>query len=322
MGESMKKSLSTSLMLRALPMVLVALPVAGVAAPSAPAGAAAPTGEQTRAYTFAPTGETMHYRLFVPASYDPARPMPLVIVLHGAGGDETRAFDHTGLQAIAEQRGYMVLAVRGYSPFGGYGNFYPVVVTHATAARGKDFSKQAAAGPANPPPRAEGHVEPPAALDDYVEQPASQLVDAQGGALSEQEVLAALADVRKSYNVDPRRLYLMGNSAGGVGTLAMAAHEPQLFAAIAPSAGAIAAWSYPYWRLRDGHVPVLFIHGERDEHANAHWSQAMAQAARADGVDATFLLVPGGSHVRAWTMVLPQTFDFFAAHVRPGKVVP
>lgn len=316
--------MKTTALTRLLTTVLSGLVVAGGAMAQAPVMPAsvpsAQTGEITRAYTFAPTGETMRYRLFVPSTYDPGRPMPLVIVLHGAGGDETRAFDNTGLQAIAQQRGYMLLAVRGYSPFGGYGDFYPVVVTKATAARGKDFSLHAAAAPANPPPRAEGHVEPPAALNDYEEQPAGQLIDSRIGELSEKEVFTALADVRKSYNVDSRRLYLMGNSAGGVGTLYLASRYPEMFAAIAPSAGAIAAWSYPWWRLREAHLPVLFVHGERDEHANAHWSEVMAKAAKKDGADARFLLVPGGSHVKAWTMVLPQTFDFFAAHVRAHPV--
>lgn len=292
------------------------LAAALVAAAPAAAQNAPATGDVARTYMFAPTGEPMRYRFFVPRSYVPGKPIPLVIVLHGAGGDENRAFDGTGLTAIAEQRGVMLLAVRGYSPFGGYGNFYPVVVTRATAARGKDFGKRAASAPANPPPRAEGQIEPPAARDDYVEQPASQLIDPRIGELSEQEVFAALADVRRDYAVDPHRLYLMGNSAGGVGTLALAAKYPDLFAGVSPSAGAIAAWSYPWWRLRAAHLPVLFVHGERDEHANAHWSEVMAADAKADGADARFLLVPGGSHVRAWTMALPQIFDFFAAHAR------
>jgi len=30
-----------------------------------------------------------------------------------------------------------------------------------------------------------------------------------------------------------------------------------------------------------------------------------------------FLQVAGGSHAKAWTMVLPQTFDFFLAHTKP-----
>ena len=142
-------------------------------------------------------------------------------------------------------------------------------MTKATAARGKEFHKQGTAGPKpRPAPRAEGHIEPPAAVDDYYEQPASHLIDPVIGELSEKEVFTALADARKSYAVDPRRIYLMGNSAGGVGTLYLASKYPTLFAAIAPSAGAIAAWSYPWARLAEARLPVLFVHGDGDEHAN------------------------------------------------------
>jgi dienelactone hydrolase len=105
---------------------------------------------------------------------------------------------------------------------------------------------------------------------------------------------------------------------GGIGTTYLAARYPEVWAAIAPSDGPIAAWSFPFARLRTHKVAALFVHGERDEHAHSKWSKALADAARAEGVDARFLLVAGGSHARAWTMVLPQTFDFFLAHAKPA----
>jgi pimeloyl-ACP methyl ester carboxylesterase len=159
-------------------------------------------------------------------------------------------------------------------------------------------------------------------VDDYAEQPASVLIDPHIGELSEQETLAAIAEVRRSYNVDPNRTYLMGNSMGGVGTLYLAAKYPQMWAAISPSGGVIAAWSYPYTRLRDAGVSALFVHGEFDEHANPHWSEAMAAAAKAQGVDAQMLVVPHGSHGGAWIMALPQIFDFFDAHRRAQSGPP
>lgn len=38
-----------------------------------------------QARTFAITGATMHYRLFVPANYDPTKKYPIVVALHGIG---------------------------------------------------------------------------------------------------------------------------------------------------------------------------------------------------------------------------------------------
>jgi phospholipase/carboxylesterase len=46
--------------------------------------------------------------LYVPERYSPAAPMPLAVMLHGAGGSAARVFD--GLIALAEQRGVILLA--------------------------------------------------------------------------------------------------------------------------------------------------------------------------------------------------------------------
>jgi poly(3-hydroxybutyrate) depolymerase len=286
-------------------------------------GAAIPaTGDQHRTYVFAQTGETLPYRLFVPPAYRGEKDYPMVVVLHGGGANENRPMDNTGLEDEAVKRGYIVLSPLGYSRFGGYGNIYPVVVTPKTAASGVDFAAIARAeGPGRPSASAEQSVRPAAtagpaaAEDEYLEQPASVLSDGHISELSERETLAAIADVRGQYRIDRRRIYLMGNSAGGVGTLYLAAKYPNMWAAIAPQGGVIAAWSYPYWRLRDARLPVLVVHGDHDEHCNAKWSRAMVDRARLDGADAAFLLVKGGTHVSAWTQVLPQIFNFFDAHI-------
>jgi poly(3-hydroxybutyrate) depolymerase len=281
-----------------------------------PAPAAAQVGDQHVSYIFAATGQPMPYRLFVPSTYTPSKAYPLVVVLHGAGGDENAAFHGNDLEKLAESRGVILLAPLGYSRFGGYGDIYPVVVTHATAEAGKSFHAATAA----PPPRPAGPPppQPAAAPDDYAEQPAGQLIDPAAGVLSEAETLAALADVRSHYTIDPRRIYLMGNSMGGVGTAYLAAKYPEIWAAVSPSGGPIAAWSYPYWRLRDAKLPALFVHGALDAHSNAKWSALLVQRAKADGADAQLIVVPGGTHGGAWTMVLPQIFDFFAAHQKPA----
>ena len=48
---------------------------------------------------------------------------------------------------------------------------------------------------------------------------------------------ALLADLRKTYRVDPSRIYLTGLSLGGYGTWDWAFKRPDLFAAIVPVAG-------------------------------------------------------------------------------------
>jgi hypothetical protein len=52
--------------------------------------------------------------------------------------------------------------------------------------------------------------------------------------LAEQDVLRAMADVSRAYNVDPDRVYLTGLSMGGGGTWHLGLRYPDRFAAIAP----------------------------------------------------------------------------------------
>lgn len=284
---------------------------------SLPAAAAPAIGDLHESYRFPDTGETLPYRVYVPRSYDGTRPFPLVVVLHGSSTTADDAMDVPGLKEIAEQRGMILLAPQGYSAFGGYGDIYPVVVTREAAAQSEALlamSRPGAIGPKGVTRPAVG--QPPAAAEDYAELKMNGLTDPKVSNWSENDTMNVLARVRASYRIDPARIYLMGNSMGGGGVAYLAARYPQIWAAIAPSGGPFAAWSYPYFRLREQHIAAMFVHGERDEHANWKWSEEIVERAKREGVDARLLVVPGGGHVHAWRMVLPQTFDFFEQHRR------
>lgn len=65
--------------------------------------------------------DKMHqpFRLFVPSSYDPAKKYPLVVALHGMGGDENSyflAYDNGIIKREAEARGYLVVCPKGRAP--------------------------------------------------------------------------------------------------------------------------------------------------------------------------------------------------------------
>jgi len=78
------------------------------------------TGDLKRHYSFAEAGEIMPYHLYVPAGYT-GRPLPLVVALHGNGGDENSFFTQDTLRTLAEERGYLVVAPLGYRVDGRYG---------------------------------------------------------------------------------------------------------------------------------------------------------------------------------------------------------
>lgn len=58
------------------------------------------------------------YRLFVPPGYDPAKPMPLVVALHGMGGDENTFFTRHEARFTGEatRLGFLVVCPKGRGP--------------------------------------------------------------------------------------------------------------------------------------------------------------------------------------------------------------
>jgi poly(3-hydroxybutyrate) depolymerase len=252
------------------------------------------TGEQSRTYRFPGTDEQIAYHLYVPSAWNRKAKLPMVVVTHGAAQPAAAPFqrpmDAPTLAKTAEARGYIVVAVTGYhanaTGVGGWNVPYKMVTIPRPA-------NPNAPPPANPPPV-------PPTDEDFQR--------------AEQDVLLVGDLVAKEYNVPARRRYLMGNSSGGSAVWAYAAKYPERWAAISPSAAPLEDASFPYEKLK--RVPVLVVHGDKDNVMNFDASRAMVDHAKAKGVDATWFPVQGGAHTDAWAQpaVIAQIFDFFDAH--------
>ena len=82
------------------------------------------SGDMRLAYRSSVDRELVPFRLLVPDDYDRSQSYPLVVALHGAGGDENTfmdGFDGT-LKKNARDRGYIIASVNGRGPYGGYRN--------------------------------------------------------------------------------------------------------------------------------------------------------------------------------------------------------
>jgi dienelactone hydrolase len=97
------------------------------------------TGDIKRHYLLKDAGEIMPYRLYVPTSYTPAHPWPLVVALHGLGATEDSMFGPLyGITKLAEQHGFIVVAPLGYRVDAGYGAFR----TPGQPSRRSDLSEE------------------------------------------------------------------------------------------------------------------------------------------------------------------------------------
>jgi poly(3-hydroxybutyrate) depolymerase len=161
--------------MRMILALVLLLPVAAMA--QAPAA----KGDQQRRYAFGAAGKEMPYRLYVPRSYDPAMAAPLVVALHGFGGNQDYFFNAVkDLPALLEKHGFIFVAPMGSATDGWYGA--PLSIPGSA-------------------PRSSGAPPPPA-----VRTPAEETYYR---ALSEADVLNVLAMVRSEYRIDPDRIYLM-----------------------------------------------------------------------------------------------------------------
>jgi predicted peptidase len=242
-------------------------------------------GDQQRHYFFAEADADMPYRLYVPASYEPGTPTPLVVALHGYGGDQNYFFAAVGdLPQLLERHGFIFVAPMGYSTGGWYGA--PLEI------------------PGNRP-RSSGQA-PPAVTQSADEMRRERY-------LSETDVMNVLALVRREYNVDPARTFLMGHSMGGMGTYVLGQKYAELWAAIAVLSGTLADATYDLERLRN--LAVMLSAGEQ-EAAVVEAAQAQIEALKALGITTSLFVAPGATHGSMIAPTMPKVLDFFAAASR------
>src|SRR5262249_5204222 len=80
------------------------------------------------------------------------------------------------------------------------------------------------------------------------------------GELSEKDVMNVLEIVRKEFNVDEKRIYLIGHSMGGAGAYHLGTKYPDTWAGLGPIA---AASGQPKNVDKLKNIPVIVVHGDK-----------------------------------------------------------
>lgn len=245
-------------------------------------------GDQQRHYFFEAAGQKLPYRLYVPTAYDAATPAPLVVALHGFGGDQDYFFNSVeNLPELLEQHGFIFVATMGLARDGWYG------------------------APLNVPgdaPRSGGGPTPAPARTPEEET--------RYRALSEQDVLKVLGLVRQEYRIDPERIYLMGHSMGGFGTWWLGQKYADTWAAIAPLSGVLPGLDYQLPRLRNVAVHVSI--GGAETPAWVEASRAQVALMNALGMTTDYFEPEGASHGSMIAPTVPRVLEFFSGQRRRG----
>jgi dienelactone hydrolase len=149
----------------------------------------------------------------------------------------------------------------------------------------------------------------------------------------EADVFEALADVKRRYRIDDRRIVLHGFSMGGAGSWHLGLHYPSLWCSVGPGAGFVDFYKYqkvtaplPFFQdkalsiynpvdytLNAFNVPICTYGGEKDEQLVA--STEMIERANELGLSIKLLIGPGVGHA-----FHPETRrEFMAFHAERQK---
>lgn len=137
------------------------------------------------------------------------------------------------------------------------------------------------------------------------------------GELSEKDVMNVLGIVRNAYSVDPDRIYLMGHSMGGGGTIHLAVKYPDVWAALGPIAPALFRPATEVEKIK--HLPVILIQGDNDRLCPVGTARRWVEQMKKNEMTYEYVEVPGGDHVGVAAPNLPKMFEFFEKHKRKPK---
>jgi len=250
---------------------------------------------QARSYVFERTGETIQYAVFVPSHYDPAKPTPLIVGLHGNGRPFDWLMGYDGIIDMAERDGFVLVTPLGYHPNGFFGNENPLLPGNEIPSYFSNLTANA------DPARLARSRETGAALPPNIAE------------LSEQDVMNVLALARQEFNVDPNRIYLWGHSMGGGGALYLAAKYPDLWAGVA-AAAPYRPPDYVEQAARFRRIPTLVLQGDADQSIPVEVTREWVTEMKRLGMDVLYVEIPGGRHspfIARNPETLSKVFSFF-----------
>jgi len=265
------------------------------------------TGEQTRRagadpvddrveireYGFKETGENMPYAVFVSSKITKGQKAPMVLALHGYIGNYG-TFMRSGCVDEAEKNGYILVGVMGYSPTAPFGNT-------------NMFGGRRGLGPTTGPARIGAPSAKPGGSGPAIGG-TKETDPAKVSELSEIDTMRVLELVRKEFNIDDNRIFLMGHSMGGAGAMYIGEKYAPIWAAVACLAGF--GSPDPKGKLKD--TPLYFTAGSQDTLGAS--GRTITEQLKAAGLDVQWKEMLGLDHGGIIAGAMPDVFKFFNEH--------
>jgi len=160
---------------------------------------------------------------------------------------------------------------------------------------------------------------------------------------AELNFFAVLEEMKRDYNIDAERVYLMGVSGGGLSSWLIGLRHPDQIAAIAPISGVSVASqaienaggdpdtidksrSAYYFPMNALHVPVVVLHGDADPATKVEeQARPMVEKMRELGLEVEYHEYAGAPHGlgKDYLDAFDKIMDFFSRHrnVRYPKTI-
>ena len=247
---------------------------------------------EKRSYFFKEAEKDISYCLYVPNSYSEKEKIPLIVLLHGLGSNPQQVIRYKGIVEQAESRGYIVVAPFGYNERGWYGS------------RGKTKK---------------GTLES-LFLGENPNDPKNV------GELSEMDVMNVLQITKKEFNIDSNRIYLMGHSMGGGGTIYLGNKYASIWAGLAPMSPAVMRPTVDFnHSILEGmrRIPIYLVTGERDRLIPVSVIRQWADKMKKLQMNYKYEEIKGGNHFNSITRnaeLVGRIYDFFDKQSRQSGV--
>jgi predicted esterase len=259
-------------------------------------------GVEIRTYRFEETGERLPYSVFVSSKVKPGDKAPLILALRGFTGT-TLTFVRGTAVDLAEQGGYILVGAIGYNNRAGYG----------VAPRSRGTGPARAAPPAAPgtgAPGPAGARPMPALVGGSAETDPVKVSE-----YSEKDVMNVLEIVRDEFDIDDRRIYLMGHSQGGGGARHLAEKYSSIWAGVALLAPALFDVEVTS-ESKILNVPIMLAVGDRDSLMDS--TRAFGERLRSLNATVEYKEYAGLDHGTIIMGSMPEVFEFFGEHTKPA----
>lgn len=205
-------------------------------------------------------GQSLLYRILYPEGYDKTKKYPLILFLHGAGerGDdnELQLTHGIGLFLNPDNR-----------------SKFPAIVIFPQCPKENSWNSMVA-----------DRTKTPVEMSfDNTREPKGPLV-------------MSIALVNQMINegcADPKRIYVMGLSMGGMGTFEAVYRNPKLFAAAVPICG---GGDVNHYNKSVKKVAFWVFHGDQDKSVNVKYSREMVDKLKSLKAEVKYTEYPGIGH--------------------------